>query len=55
MTRGARLPAARSLTPVGVVMWEFSAVEKWDGAPAPAPIGERLIEALFQPELPDRA
>lgn len=32
--------------------WEFRSVKDWDGAPAPAQIGKRLYEALFQRELP---
>jgi hypothetical protein len=35
--------------------WEFSAdVETWEQAPAPAHVGKRLFEGLFQRELPDR-
>jgi hypothetical protein len=34
--------------------WEFSAgVDTWEGAPAPAQVGRRLVEGLFQRELPD--
>jgi hypothetical protein len=33
--------------------WEFSAdIADWDQAPAPAQVGKRLIEGLFQVELP---
>jgi hypothetical protein len=33
--------------------WEFSqALSSWDDAPAPAQVGKRLIEGLFQVELP---
>jgi len=35
--------------------WELSAeVRTWDQAPAPAQVGRRLVEGLFQTELPDR-
>jgi hypothetical protein len=35
--------------------WELSTeVESWDRAPAPAHVGKRLVEGLFQRELPDR-
>jgi hypothetical protein len=35
--------------------WESSStVEGWDQAPAPAQVGKRLVEGLFQRELPDR-
>ncbi len=35
--------------------WEFSSsVTDWDGAPAPAIVGKRLIEGLFATELPAR-
>lgn len=34
--------------------WEFSAdVTGWDSAPAPAQVGRRIIDGLFQTELPD--
>ena len=34
--------------------WEFSAgVQDWDAAPAPAQVGRRLVEGLFQTRLPD--
>ncbi|HET6479751.1 MAG TPA: DUF1440 domain-containing protein [Actinoplanes sp.] len=34
--------------------WEFSAdVTTWDQAPAPAQVGRRLFEGLFQRKLPD--
>jgi len=34
--------------------WEFSSgVTSWDGAPAPAQVGKRLVEGLFLRELPD--
>jgi uncharacterized membrane protein YagU involved in acid resistance len=29
-------------------------IESWDQAPAPAHVGKRLVEGLFQRELPDR-
>src|SRR5215213_687112 len=34
--------------------WEFSAVDGWEPAPAPAQVGKRLLEGLFRRELPDR-
>lgn len=35
--------------------WEFSeGIERWDQAPAPAQVGKRLVEGLFQRTLPDR-
>ena len=38
----------------GFRRWEFSAdVLSWDQAPAPAQVGKRLYEGLFQRELPD--
>jgi hypothetical protein len=34
--------------------WEFSsAITGWDGAPAPAQVGRRLFEGLFQRQIPD--
>jgi hypothetical protein len=34
--------------------WESSAgVDAWDKAPAPAQVGRRLVEGLFQKQLPD--
>ncbi len=37
------------------VTWEFSGgVDSWDDAPAPAQVGRRLVEGLFQRPLPDR-
>jgi hypothetical protein len=34
--------------------WEFSAdVKSWEDAPAPAQVGRRLYEGLFQEQLPD--
>ena len=33
--------------------WEFGGVDGWDGAPAPAQVGKRLVEGLFQTRLPD--
>ncbi len=34
--------------------WEFSGtVQNWDDAPAPAQVGRRLFEGLFQRKLPD--
>jgi hypothetical protein len=36
-----------------VLDWEFSAgVTNWDEAPAPAHVGRRLVEGLFQVQLP---
>jgi hypothetical protein len=35
--------------------WEFSStIEGWDQAPAPAHVGKRLFEGLFQRQLPDQ-
>jgi hypothetical protein len=35
--------------------WELSSgIESWDQAPAPAQVGKRLVEGLFQRQLPDR-
>lgn len=35
--------------------WELSSgLSSWDGAPAPALVGKRLYEGLFQRELPER-
>jgi hypothetical protein len=35
--------------------WEFSeALVDWDSAPAPAQVGRRVVEGLFQRKLPDR-
>jgi hypothetical protein len=37
------------------VHWELSAgVQHWDDAPAPALVGKRLVEGLFQRKIPDR-
>ncbi|MFF1634148.1 hypothetical protein [Leifsonia sp. NPDC058248] len=34
--------------------WEFSSdVTDWDNAPAPAQVGRRIVEGLFEVELPD--
>ena len=34
--------------------WEFSSgVDTWEQAPAPAHVGKRLVEGLFQRDLPD--
>ena len=39
----------------GLVEWEFSAgLEDWEGAAAPAQVGKRLVEGLFQTELAPR-
>ena len=39
----------------GFRAWEFSAdVQTWEQAPAPAHVGKRLVEGLFQLQLPDR-
>jgi hypothetical protein len=39
----------------GFDRWEFSSgVDAWDQAPAPAQVGKRLVEGLFQRELPAR-
>lgn len=35
--------------------WELGAVTGWEGAPAPAQVGKRVIEGLFRAELPDEA
>lgn len=36
-----------------LVDWEFSAgLKDWDGAPAPAQVGRRVVEGLFQRPLP---
>jgi hypothetical protein len=38
----------------GSEQWEFSAdVASWADAPAPAQVGKRLVEGLFQVKLPD--
>lgn len=37
----------------GPVQWEFASVQKWESAPAPAQVGKRVVEGLFQTELPD--
>jgi Protein of unknown function (DUF1440) len=38
----------------GIAAWEFSAgVSSWEQAPAPALVGKRLVEGLFDLELPD--
>ena len=35
--------------------WEFSAdLQNWDEAPAPAQVGRRLVEGLFQVRLPEQ-
>lgn len=40
----------------GLVDWEFSAALKsWEDAPAPAQVGRRVVEGLFQRELPPEA
>lgn len=37
----------------GFDRWEFSAgVDSWEQAPAPAQVGKRLVEGLFERELP---
>jgi hypothetical protein len=39
----------------GFAAWEFSSgIESWEGAPAPAHVGRRLVEGLFDIELPAR-
>lgn len=39
--------------PDGLFAWETSAgLASWDDAPAPAQVGKRLVEGLFQIELP---
>jgi Protein of unknown function (DUF1440) len=39
----------------GFAPWEFSSdVADWDQAPAPAQVGRRLFEGLFERKLPDR-
>ena len=38
----------------GLRQWEFSGdVRSWDDAPAPAQVGRRLVEGVFQRKLPD--
>lgn len=37
----------------GLVSYEFTGVKGWEGAPAPAQVAKRVIEGLFQTELPD--
>lgn len=40
----------------GLVDWELSTgLEGWEGAPAPAQVGRRVVEGLFQRELPPSA
>lgn len=40
----------------GFVDWEFSSgLKDWENAPAPAQVGRRLVEGLFQRELPAEA
>jgi hypothetical protein len=35
--------------------WEFSSnVQTWEDAPAPAQVGRRLVDGVFQRQLPDR-
>lgn len=37
----------------GVLEWEFSSgLDGWDEAPAPALVGKRLVEGLFEREIP---
>ncbi len=36
-----------------LVDWEFSAGVTWETAPAPAQVGKRIVEGLFQVELPE--
>src|SRR6266496_1004062 len=37
----------------GLLAWEFSAgLEDWEHAPAPAQIGKRIVEGVFQRQLP---
>lgn len=37
----------------GLLDWEFSTrLKDWEGAPAPAQVGRRVVEGLFQRELP---
>ena len=39
----------------GFEPWEFSSdVDSWEKAPAPAQVGKRLVEGLFERELPPR-
>ncbi len=36
--------------------WEFSSgISDWEQAPAPAQVGKRLVEGLFERQLPDRS
>jgi hypothetical protein len=38
-----------------LISWEFSSrVDSWESAPAPAQIGRRLIEGIFDRKVPDR-
>lgn len=40
----------------GFVDWEFSSsLKEWDDAPAPALVGKRVAEGIFQRELPAKA
>jgi hypothetical protein len=39
----------------GFRAWELSSeIQSWEQAPAPAQVGKRLVEGLFQRELPDQ-
>lgn len=38
-----------------LLAWELSGVRRWDEAPAPAQVGKRVYEALYETELPDEA
>jgi hypothetical protein len=38
----------------GAMDWEFSkGLSSWEDAPAPAHVGQRIVDGLFQTELPD--
>lgn len=36
-----------------LIQYEFAGVKGWEGAPAPAHVAKRVVEGLFQTELPD--
>lgn len=39
----------------GLAAYELAGVKGWEGAPAPAQVAKRVVEGLFQIELPDGA